>query len=218
MRGPGSKFRLSSLSLAAAILTGCYGILPWPTPDYASRVGTSSGAKCPDVSGIYLNLVADPKQCTGVDHLACERLSFYLLSNHVPEGIGVSNLPTRTDDWPPHPKIVEIQQPSNDVLRILVGDNLSSLQLVRELRADQDDFRCTPDDVHLKPRLQSDFIFAAEMSARRHNQDDRSLRLGRDRGLIVTSVRTYSTYWLGLIGGTMRKETHMLLWAVKPAE
>lgn len=212
MRGRIAAFRLASLSLISC-LAACAADLPWPKPNFSPSAEVAVGGVCPDVSGIYRNRALDAVQCAGIDQLACERLTFYLLSQHVPEAAGVSNYPTPSDDWSALPLLVGVEQPSTDVLRISVGDQPGHLQLVRELHAHEGDFRCTQDEIHLKPRLQSDFIAAGPVW-RRHNQDDRALRRDSARNLVLMSTRTYSSYFLGFIGGTVRNEARSVTWPV----
>lgn len=198
---------VGSIALAA-----CTGSFPWPAPAYSSAAAPLPVERCPDVAGIYLNRTSGSATCIGVDSLACESLGFYLLSEHVPEAKKTSNYPTSTDDWPFEIRLVALEQPSIDVIRILVGDTRDNLRLARELRADADDFHCQSETIHLRPRLQSDFLAAGLYIWRRHNRDDRSLHRTLGGDLAVTSSRTYSSYFLGFMGGTASAESDTITW------
>jgi hypothetical protein len=200
------------VTLIAVLLTACESNLPSPTPDYASTVPSDSSGRCPDISGIYLN-DAKSSQCSEADWLACQSLSFYLLSAHVSEAYypGIY-LPTPQDDWPAEASFVSIEQPSDNVIRVLVGETRDKLTLARELRADRDEFRCTPNRVALKPRLESKFLFAFEMTGRGTRREDRSLMRARDGGLTVSSHRVLSSYWLGIVPWAEREVSTVITW------
>lgn len=193
-------------------LTGCMGTLPWPQPSYKDVDGGPAPVHCPNISGVYSNLSDGNGQCGGVDDLACRTLGFYLLSQHVPEGKGVSNIPTPADDWPSDAVYVVLEQQGDEIIRVLVRDLNTPLQLVKELRSRDGDFRCTSDAVDLKPRMQSDFIAVGLYAWRRNNRDDRALRKVDGGAISITSYRNYSSYLLGFIGGTAREEFSTVQW------
>lgn len=200
--------------LAPVVFTACMGTLPWPTPQYKDEVSRASLKKCPNIAGTYFNRAnkSDP-QCVGIDAAACESLTFYLLSEQVPEAKGVSNFPTSTDDWPATATYVQIRQPSNSLIQILVGRSSSQLELARELRAENDDFRCISGEIHLKPRALSDFVAMGIDFRRRLNRDDRSMKRTGNGELTISSSRIYSSYFFGFVGGTVREEEAYISWA-----
>lgn len=199
--------------LAPFVVTACMGTLPWPEAQYMGEANPINTSACPSIAGTYPNRAPKPGiQCAGVDALACESLAFYLLSEHVPEAKGVSNFPTPTDDWPATATHVQIRQPSNQLIQVFVGRGPSQLALARELRADNDDFRCVSGEIHLKPRGLSDFVAMGVDFRRRHIRDDRVVKRS-DRGeLVISSSRIYDSYFFGFVGGTVREETSYISW------
>jgi hypothetical protein len=206
-------YRILNLSLML-LLTGCMGNLPWPDAPLkeSSKANSNLSVRCPVVSGVYANSTLSSGICKGVDTVACSSLAFYLLSNHVPEAEGVSNYPTPTDDWPAGAIYVVLEQPSDDIIRVTARDLTGSSIEVRELRQRDGDFRCDADAIHLKPRVQSDFVAMLMDVRRRNNLDYRTIRVAEDASLSVTSNRNYSSYFWGFVGGTVREETRTLRW------
>jgi hypothetical protein len=190
---------------------GCIAPAPWLNPPSNESTKAMAEKLCPSIAGIYSNSANPNQYCSSLDRLACSTLTFYLFSIHVREAVGVSNIPTATDDWPLGTH-VQIVQPTADIIRIFALDRSDPSQprilALRELSRHKGDFACESQAIRLKPRVNYDF---ALWFGRRTNTEYIEVRIEGEE-LVVKSTRHYSSYIGWLIGGTMREESSMLRW------
>lgn len=197
--------RALAVTALLVAIAGCTAPAPWPAS--LSSVGRNavSGNSCPRIEGTYVNVADANNSCSSIDTKACNSLTFYFFSAHVPEAAGVSNFPTLSDDWPTGTH-VQIEQPAEDVLRIvsLDGSNAGRGRVLATKNLDRKsgDFECEGNTIRLKPRVQHD---AQLWMGRRTNTEYLVVSSDQD-SLAVQSTRHYETYILWFVGGTMREE------------
>jgi hypothetical protein len=199
-----------TLALLVAI-AGCTAPVPWTASSSHEGRSAVSSHSCPHLAGTYVNAAETDSASSSIDAKACGSLTFYFFSAHVPEGAGVSNYPTPSDDWPAGTH-VQVEQPTADVLRIISLDKSKAgetkILASKDLDRKNGDFECVGNTIRLRPRTQRDFQL---WMGRRTNTEFLEVSSDED-ALVVQSTRQYASYLLWLVGGTMREEQSRHRW------